>query len=117
VDYLRSVYFPFIPKVIIICKVQAKFDKNKAGEFYEKLTDGTIQRQQPDGQGIIEGMNRAVIDGLGLVRWSEECYCDPPLAHQQATVLDHYFSEIETDPIDDHQKYEGDSFMEYLSRV
>ncbi len=33
----------------MIYKVVAKFDKNKTKEFYEKLTDGTIQKQKPDG--------------------------------------------------------------------
>jgi len=101
----------------MIYKVQARFDKSKAKEFYKKLTDGSIQKQQPDGPSIIEGMNRAVIDDSGLVIWSELCYCSPPLAHERATILDHYFSEIETEPIDDYREYEGELFMEYLSHV
>ena len=99
----------------MIYTVKARFDKSKAGEFYAKLTDGTIQAQKPDGQGIIDGMNRAVIDDSGFILWSEECYCDPPLAHERATVLDHYFSEIETEEIDGYEEFEGESFMEYLS--
>ena len=101
----------------MIYKVQARFDKSKAREFYEKLTDGTIQKQKPDGPSIIDGMNRAVIDESGLILWSEICYCSPPLAHERATVLDHYFSEIETEEIDDYREYEGESFMVFLSGV
>ena len=31
---------------------------------------------------------------LDEVRWSEMCFCDPPLAHERATVLDHYFDSV-----------------------
>lgn len=99
----------------MIYKVQARFDKSKAREFYARLIDGTIQKQKPDGQSIVDGMNRAVIDESGLVLWSELCYCSPPLAHERATVLDHYFSEIETEEIDEFQENEGESFMKYLA--
>lgn len=101
----------------MIYKVKARLEQGKAGEFYKKLTDGTIQAQKPDGPSIIDGMNRAVIDASGLVIWSEECYCDPPLAHERETVLDFYFSEIVTEEIDDYEEYEGDSFMEYLRGI
>jgi len=98
----------------MIYKVTAKFIDSKAGEFYQKLTDGSIQKQKPDGPYIVESIKRASIGKSGLIMWSELCYCDPPLAHERSTVLDHYFTEITTAPIDDHEEYEGDSFWDYL---
>ena len=100
----------------MIYRIQARFNQNKAKEFYTKLTNGTIEKQQPDGRAIVDGMNRAVVDASGLIHWSELCYCNPPLAHERATVLDHYFSDIETEPIGTSQEYVGESFMKYLSQ-
>jgi hypothetical protein len=33
----------------MIYSVKARFIEEKMGEFYRKLTDGTIQNQKPDG--------------------------------------------------------------------
>jgi len=98
----------------MIYKVTAKFYDDKVGEFYRKLTDGSIQNQKPDGQEMVGSMHRASIGESGLIIWSELCYCNPPLAHERSTVLDNYFTEITTKPIDDYEKYEGDSFWDYL---
>jgi len=126
----------------MIYKVTAKLIEGKAKEFYQKLTDGTIQKQQPDGQEIIDSMQRALIQKSGrppgkikegpdsregqteigpkrksgLIVWSECCYCPTPLAHERATVLDHYFSDLTTELIDDYEEYEGDSFWDYLTQ-
>ena len=43
----------------MIYKIKAIFDYDKAKEFHEKLTDETIQRQQPDGPEMVNSMNRA----------------------------------------------------------
>ena len=98
----------------MIYKVTAKFIDSKAGEFYQKLTDGSIQDQKPDGPEMVNSMHRAYIQESGLMMWSELCYCDPPLAHERSTVLDNYFTEITTEAIDDYEEYEGNSFWDYL---
>jgi len=98
----------------MIYKVTAKFIDSKAGEFYQKLTDGSIQNQKPDGPEMVDSMHRASIEKSGLIMWSELCYCDPPLALERSTVLDNYFTEITIKPIDDYEEYEGDSFWDYL---
>jgi len=98
----------------MIYKVTAKFIKDKAEEFYQKLTDGSIQSQKPDGSEMVDAMHRATIEGSGLTMWSELCYCDSPLAHERSTIFDHYFTGIVTEPIDDYQEYAGDSFWDYL---
>ena len=33
-----------------IYSVKARYIEEKMGEFYQKLTDGSIQNQKPDGQ-------------------------------------------------------------------
>ena len=98
----------------MIYKVTAKFIDSKAVEFYQKLTDGSIQNQKPDGPEMVNSMHRAYIQESGLIMWSELCYCNPPLAHERSTVLDNYFTEITTKPIDDYEEYEGESFWDYL---
>ena len=98
----------------MIYRVTAKFFDSKAGEFYQKLTDGSIQNQKPDGPEMVDSMHRAYIQESGLIMWSECCYCNPPLAHERSTVLDNYFTEITTEPIDAHEENEGDSFWDYL---
>jgi len=100
----------------MIYKVTAKLIEGKAREFYQKLTDGTILNQQPDGQEIVDSMGRALIQQSGLIVWSECCYCSTPLAHERATVLDHYFLDLTTELIDDYEEYEGNSFWEYLTK-
>jgi len=97
-------------------KVRAKFNDKKAKEFQQRLTDGTIQEQRPDGPEIVSSMNRATIDDNGYVNWTEKCYCPTPLKHERATVYDQYFSEMETEPIEDYTVFDGKSFMEHLTK-
>ncbi len=98
-----------------IYKVQARFNEGKAEEFYQKLADGTIEKQRPDGTEIVASMNRAKIGSTGLVNWTETCYCSSPLAHERATVYDNYFTDMKTEVTDNHEDFEGDSFMESIS--
>ena len=96
-------------------KVKARLIENAAAVFYRKLTDGTILNQKPDGREIVESLQRAKVDKSGTVRWSEACYCSSPLAHERATVYDHFFSELETAQADDYVPFEGRDFMAYLA--
>jgi hypothetical protein len=98
----------------VIYVVNAQFRADTSAEFLEKLTDGSIANQRPDGQEIVASMNRARIDGSGVVRWSELCYCSTPLAHERATVYDQHFTNLETKEADTHVEFEGQPFMEYL---
>lgn len=98
----------------MIYHVQARFREETAKAFLTKLTDGTVSNQKPDGQEIVASMDRAVINAEGLVEWSEMCFCSSPLGHERATVLDHHFDEISTEPIDSKTTYEGQPFMDYL---
>ncbi len=97
--------------------VTARFNPKTAAEFHRLLTDGTIESQKPDGKEIVASMKRAKIDDSGIVRWSEVCYCPTPLEHERATVYDRFFSDIETEEIEDYVEFEGDEFMNYLTRL
>ena len=98
----------------MIYRVIARFKTDTAAELRRRLDDGSIATQHPDGQEMVDSLHRAVVSESGDVRWSELCYCDPPLAHERATILDHYFDHIVTQPIEDYQEYDGRPFMEYL---
>ena len=101
----------------MIYRVIARFKTDTAAELRRRLDDRSIAAQQPDGQEMVDSLHRAVVSESGDVRWSELCYCDPPLAHECATILDHYFNDIVTQPIEDYQEYEGRPFMEYLAAI
>jgi len=58
-------------KPTMIYKVTAKIIEDKVGEFYLKLTDGTIANQRPDGEEIVASMKRAVLTDSGLTEWYE----------------------------------------------
>ena len=99
----------------MIYKVRAKFKAKKAEEFLQRLTDGAIQKQRPDGPEIVASMHRATIDESGLINWTELCYCPTPLKHERATVYDNYFTDMKTEVTDKHEEFEGYSFMESIS--
>ena len=99
----------------MIYQVQAKFNYNKAQEFYSILMDGTIEKQRPDGAEIVSSMNRATIDKNGDINWTELCFCPTPLQHERTTVYDRYFTNMKTEPISNIKVFEGESFIEKLS--
>ena len=42
-------------------RVTAKYIESRAPDFYRKLTDGSIEDQEPDGREIVASMKRARI--------------------------------------------------------
>ena len=101
----------------MIYRVLARFRTDTAAAFLKKLTDGTVQQQTPDGPEIVASMNRAVLNGAGEIEWSERCYCNPPLAHERATVLDAHFDDMSTEVVEEYQHYDGEPFMKYLKQL
>ena len=81
-------------------KVHGRFRRDTAAAFQRALLDGTIARQEPDGQEIVESMERAVVTEAGDVEWSEVCYCQRPLQHERATVYDRYFDDLTTEAVE-----------------
>jgi hypothetical protein len=98
-------------------RVTARLRIQTGADFLRKLTDGTVARQSPDGQEIVDAMNRAVLTDDGKVAWSEICYCPTPLAHERATVFDKHFEALETDVIEGYQDDDGRPFMAYLAEL
>jgi hypothetical protein len=95
--------------------VSAELIADRAPEFYTRLTDGSIASQRPDGAEIVAAMKRARAAPDGTVRWTETCYCPTPLEHERATVLDRYFTRIETRVIDRSQTFDGMPLMDRLA--
>ena len=100
----------------MIYKVKARFNQSKSNEFYQLLNGGSLEDQVPDGPEILASMDRATMDSSGLVRWTEVCYCPTPLRHERATVYDKYFSDFETEETESHEKFEGESLINHLSK-
>ena len=100
----------------MIYSVKAKFIEEKTREFYQKLTDGTIKNQKPDGNEIIESMKRAKITAPNVIEWSEMCFCSTPLKHERETIYDNFLIDFETTRIDDYVEYEGEFFMDFLAK-
>jgi hypothetical protein len=98
----------------MIYQVKAKFNFDKAREFYKKLTDGTVAKQRPDGQEIVSSMNRATIDANGKINWTELCYCATPLQHERSTLYDNYFTDMEIEIVSNIRTIPGDSFIDKL---
>jgi hypothetical protein len=98
----------------MIYRVQARFKSDTAADFHRKITDGTIESQEPDGREIVASMQRAIIGEDGIVRWSEKCYCPTPLQHERETVYDQHFTDFQTEEIEDYVEFDGRSFMEFL---
>ena len=101
----------------MLYKVRAKIIEENLGRFYEKLTDGTIDNQHPDGNEIVASMKRARLTKSGIVEWFENCGCSTPLKHERETQYDYYFSEINTELVEESGKMNGKSFWSYMEKL
>jgi hypothetical protein len=99
----------------MIYEVNARLIPERARELLARLSDGSIEAQEPDGREILASMWRARIGFDGIVRWTETCFCPTPLAHERETVLEHYFSELEAVEVDQHRTFSGAPLMEHLA--
>jgi len=100
----------------VIYTIKARYIEKKMGEFYKRLTDGTIQDQKPDGYEIVNSMKRAKITEPNIIQWSEMCLCPTPLKHERETVYNHFLTDIETEVVNDYMEFEGESFMDFLEK-
>ena len=82
-------------------------------KFWTILNDGTIARQEPDGQEITSSMKRAVISN-GTVEWYETCYCSPPLKHEKTTIYDRFFTGVKTRAVESVPQLKGPKFWHFL---
>ena len=100
----------------MLYKVQAKIIEENLDKLYEKLNDGTIYNQIPDGKEIVASMKRAKLIKSGVIEWFENCGCSPPLKHERETQYDYYFSEIITKHVDKMARIKGKSFWSYMKK-
>jgi len=101
----------------LIYSIKAKFIAENMKEFFQKLTDGTIENQKPDGTEILSSMKRAKITEPGVIEWSEMCFCPTPLKHERQTVYDKFLSDMKINVIDNYTEFEGESFFDYLKKL
>ena len=97
--------------------VKATMLEEKMGEFYQKLSDGTIMGQKPDGREIVSSIRKAKLTKPMVAEWCETCFCETPLAHERETVYDQFFRDMEVLSINDDPKIDGQSFWKYLSKL
>jgi len=100
----------------VLYTVKARLRGELSHELYERLTDGSINGQEPDGAEIVASMKRARVSTDGAVRWSERCLCPTPLQHERDTVYDRYFAGMEVAQTPEHVEYEGEPLMDVLRR-
>ncbi|MFQ5658938.1 MAG: hypothetical protein ACE5GZ_00820 [Gammaproteobacteria bacterium] len=98
----------------MIYKVRARYIETEVKRFFEKLTDGTIAGQEPDGEEIVTAMQTAKITEPGIIEWYETCYCRTPLEHERATVYDSFLSGISTERVSASGEIAGDAFWSYM---
>jgi len=101
----------------MLYKVKAKYHKDLLREFFNKLTDGRIENQKPDGLEMIASMKKAKILEDNSVEWYERCFCEIPLNHERTTVYDTYFYAFKTTLVNEvSDDINGDSFWDYMSK-
>lgn len=100
----------------MLYKVKARYDGHSLRDLYERLTNGSIMAQKPDGAEIVASMKRAKITEPGYIEWYETCYCPSPLQHERETVYNHFLSEITTEEVKKSGEIEGGSFWELLAK-
>jgi hypothetical protein len=96
-------------------KVKAKVIDEAIGEFYRRLTDGTVAKQRPDGAEIVASMKRAVLTEPGVAEWYEMCFCPTPLAHERQTQYDSFFTEMTTEEAGGYGEVQGESLWSYMA--
>ncbi len=100
----------------MLYRVKARYREDALADFYRRLTSEALRNQKPDGQEIIASMRRARVTSLGVIEWTETCYCPTPLRHERQTLYDHFLDRIETEAIDNNAEIDGEPFMELLAR-
>ncbi len=93
--------------------VKAKFHEDLMDELRARLDSGEVQAMRPFGSALQFSLDHARLDPQGWAVWEEEDYCVPPLAQERAAVLDTYFTDLSTEPV---QKGNGWERIESLPR-
>ena len=97
--------------------VKAIILEEKMVEFYQKLSDGTITSQKPDGREIVSSIRKGILTKPLVVEWCETCFFETPLTHERETVYDQYFHDMKIIEINDNPEMDGQSFWDYLLKI
>jgi hypothetical protein len=68
-------------------------------DLQSKLQQHAFRDLQPFGRALSTSLESARLMPDGTAVWEEEDYCRPPLAQERAAVLDHYFGELQVEPV------------------
>jgi hypothetical protein len=80
--------------------VTARPDPERLEQLRGELDRGAFIEMEPFGRELSRSLAQARVREDGLATWEEEDYCRPPLAQERAAVLDHYFTDLEVEPVD-----------------
>jgi hypothetical protein len=81
--------------------VRAMLDQSKRDHLKSRLASGEISAMKPFGTALHYGLENARLEADGTAIWEEEDYCRPPLAMERAAVLDTYFTDLSTEPVEE----------------
>ena len=84
--------------------VEALAKEERLPELAGRLGKNEFLPMHPFGASVTLSLRGARRRPDGAVVWEEEDYCSPPLAQERAAVLDEYFDDLRTTPV---QKNEG----------
>ena len=86
--------------------VKAKAIPEKLDELNVRLEDGEISPMRPFGTALDFSLKNARLDPDGWAVWEEEDYCRPPLAMERSAVLDHYFTDLTVQRVEEGQGWQ-----------
>ena len=64
------------------------------------LRAGAYCELEPFGRALSASLRDTRLAADGCACWEEEDYCRPPLAQERAAVLDHHFTDIIVDAVE-----------------
>jgi hypothetical protein len=71
----------------------------KENELKRRLDKDEFEAFDSYGLAISYSLRHMRKDRQGRYHWEEEDFSEPPLSEERAAVLDHYFTGIETEPV------------------
>jgi hypothetical protein len=75
-------------------------------ELEARLAADEFMSLQPFGPALSGSLRNARRRADGVAVWEEEDYCIPPLAQERAAVLDHYFDDLDVQPVERGEGWE-----------
>jgi len=87
--------------------VRAEIRTDRRQELRDRLNNGEFKSLRPFGKALTYSLEHAKWDPeTEQAVWEEEDYCTPPLAQERSAVLDHYFSNLTTEPVSEGEGWE-----------